>query len=288
MERSDDDTEGSDLFGAVDLRGQVALVTGGGRGLGRAMAEALAAAGAAVAVLARSADELADTVAGIETRGGKAIALPADVTDRTAVEQAVARTESTLGPLDLLVNNAGILAPIGAFWELDPGAWWRVLEINLLGPVLFTRTALPGMVARGRGRIVNVASGAGARPIAGGTAYCSSKAALFRLTDTLAAETEPHGIRVFALVPGVIRTRMTEWLMDDPDAQSWLPQFKPIFDEGRDDPIERVGQLIVRLASGQADALSGRIVSVRDDFEGLLRDAEAIRRDDRYALRLRT
>jgi NAD(P)-dependent dehydrogenase (short-subunit alcohol dehydrogenase family) len=288
MERSDDDTEGSDLFGAVDLRGQVALVTGGGRGLGRAMAEALAAAGAAVAVLARSADELADTVAGIETRGGKAIALPADVTDRTAVEQAVARTESTLGPLDLLVNNAGILAPIGAFWELDPGAWWRVLEINLLGPVLFTRTALPGMVARGRGRIVNVASGAGARPIAGGTAYCSSKAALFRLTDTLAAETEPHGIRVFALVPGVIRTRMTEWLMDDPDAQSWLPQFKPIFDEGRDDPIERVGQLIVRLASGQADALRGRIVSVRDDFEGLLRDAEAIRRDDRYALRLRT
>jgi NAD(P)-dependent dehydrogenase (short-subunit alcohol dehydrogenase family) len=272
--------------GQVALEGQVALVTGGGRGLGRAIAEALAAAGAAVAVLARSADELAGTVAHIEAHEGWAIPLPVDVTDRTAVEQTVATVEKTLGPIDLLVNNAGVAEPIGAFWELDPEDWWRILEVNLRGPALCARAVLPGMVARARGRIINVTSGAGAMPIPSATAYCSSKAALIRLTDTLAAETEPHGIRVFALSPGVVRTRMSESLMAAPGSP-WLAWLKPVFDEGRDTPIERAAHLAVLLGSGRADALSGRVVSARDELAHLARDAEAIRSEDRYVLRLR-
>jgi NAD(P)-dependent dehydrogenase (short-subunit alcohol dehydrogenase family) len=267
----------------VALEGQVALVTGGGRGLGRAIAEALAAAGAAVAVLARSADELAGTVAHIEAHEGKAIPVPVDVTDRAAVEHTVATVENTLGPIDLLVNNAGIAEPIGAFWELDPDDWWRILEVNLRGPALCARAVLPGMVARGSGRIINVTSGAGAAPISGATAYCSSKAALIRLTDTLGVETERHGIRVFALNPGVVRTRMTESLMDGPVSSAWLPWIKPVFEEARDTPIERTAQLVVFLASGRGDALSGRVVSARDEPEALARDAESIRSEDRRA-----
>jgi NAD(P)-dependent dehydrogenase (short-subunit alcohol dehydrogenase family) len=271
-----------------DLRSQVALVTGGGRGLGRATAEALAAAGADVAVLARSADELAGTITNIEAREGKGLALSVDVTDRAAVEQAVATVENTLGPIDLLVNNAGVVEPVGAFWELDPDVWWRVLEVNLRGPVLCGRAVLPGMIARGRGRIINVTSGAGAAPIPGATAYCSSKAALIRLTDTLAAETEPHGVRVFAVNPGVVRTRMTEWLMDDPASRAWVPWVKAVFDEDRDTPIERMAQLVVFLASGRVDALSGRLLNARAELDVLARDAEAIRSEDRYVMRLRT
>jgi 3-oxoacyl-[acyl-carrier protein] reductase len=273
--------------GQVALEGQVALVTGGGRGLGRAIAEALAAARAAVAVLARSADELAVTVTNIERHGGKAIPLPVDVTDRVAVEQTVVTVENTFGPIDLLVNNAGVAEPIGAFWELDPEDWWRILEVNLRGSALCARAVLPGMVARGRGRIINVTSGAGAMPIPSATAYCSSKAALIRLTDTLAAETEPHGVLVFALSPGVVRTRMSESLMAAPDSP-WLAWLKPVFDEGRDTPIERAARLAVLLGSGRADALSGRVVSARDEPESVARDAEFIRSEDRYVLRLRT
>ena len=144
-----------------DLRGQVAIVTGGGRGLGRTFAHALAAAGAAVAVVARSSDELAEVVASIRELGRRATAITGDVTDRQAVEHVVHETERQLGPVDLLVNNAAILRTPGPLWEVDPDEWWRTMEVNVRGPFLCARAVLPGMIERGRGRIINVASGAG-------------------------------------------------------------------------------------------------------------------------------
>ena len=145
----------------VRLEGQVALVTGAGRGIGRAIALALNDAGAAVAVCARSEDEVASVAGEIEGRGGRALAVRCDVTDRREVEGMVAAVEGALGLVDLLVNNAGRFGPVGPLAATDPDQWWQALEVNLRGPLYCTRAVLPGMLARGHGRIVNISSGVG-------------------------------------------------------------------------------------------------------------------------------
>ena len=280
-------------LGPPALVGRVALVTGGGRGLGRAYARALATAGAAVAVAARSADQLVETVGLIEEAGGRAVAVPADVADRPAVEALVAEVERRLGPVDVLVNNAGVGGPLGPFAAADPEAWWRCLEVNLRGPALCARAVLPGMLARGRGRIVNVTSGAGngARPHL--AAYVVSKAALTRLTEVLAAETQGRGVAVFALNPGLVRTALAEGAAQQTDAPEIAQVFRQWFADGVDIPAERSAALLVQLAGGGADALSGRYLSSGDDSPGddlgaLVARSEEIARDGRYTLRLRT
>jgi len=227
---------------AVDLSGQAALVTGGSRGVGQAIAEALEAAGARVHTFSRSAG--------------------VDVTDREAVERGVA----DFGPLDLLVNNAGTLDAVGPVWDVDPDAWLRDLESSLLGAFNCARAVLPGMIERGRGRIVNVSSGVATRPYPYGSGYAAAKAGLISLTQSLAAETSEHGLAVFAISPGFVWTAMTESLRDSPEGRRWFPGF------GSPDPNEpeRAGELVVRLASGEADALSGQFIHVRDDLNELL------------------
>jgi NAD(P)-dependent dehydrogenase (short-subunit alcohol dehydrogenase family) len=269
---------------AHDLTGQVAIVTGGGRGIGRAIAQALAQAGAAVAVVARSEDELAETVDLIQHAGGRAIAVAADVTDRAAVDGAVARAERELGPIDLLVNNAAVATPVGPAWEVDPEAWWRTVEVNVRGPFLCSRAVLPGMIGRRRGRLVQVVAVAAYLTAPYMSAYAASKAALVRFTDTLAAETREHGISVFAVRPGLVQTRMQEELMASPYVQR------------RRDPqagtlvlAERAAEAIVQLAAGGADVLTGRFIDVtRDDVSDLVRRGEEIVSDDLLAMRLRT
>lgn len=273
---------------AIDLRGQVAVVTGGGRGLGRAFAQALAAAGAAVAVLARSDDELAQTVAAVERAGGRARRFRADVTDAAAVRTTMAAVERTLGPVDLLVNNAGVVGPLGPFWEADPEVWWRAVDVNLRGQILCAHALLPGMVARRRGRIVNVASGGGARAIPYMSAYVAGKTALIRFAECLAAETHEYGIAVFAVGPGTVRTAMSEYSLNSPEGQRWLPWFRMIFDEGSDSPPEHPARLVLSLASGRMDALSGCFLTIADDLDVVLARAADVERDKLYRLRVRT
>ena len=180
---------------------RTALITGGGRGLGRAIALALAQAGSQVAITARSEAELAQTAELIRQSGGRALALPADVTDHNAIAAVVAATESQLGPIDLLINNAGSFRALGPAAAVDPEEWWREVEINLRGPFVCAHAALPGMIARRRGRIINIVSAAGLQAIETVSAYGISKTALIRFTETLAAETQPYGIAVLAAHP---------------------------------------------------------------------------------------
>lgn len=265
------------------LDGQVAIVTGGGRGIGRAIAEGLASAGAAVAVLARSQYELTQTVTLIERAGGRAIAVVADVADRHSVEAAVRRTERELGPVDLLVNNAAVATPVGPAWEVDPDAWWRTVEVNLRGPFLCARAVLPGMIQRRAGRIVNIVAVAAFNTAPFMSAYGGSKAALVSFTDDLAAETREHGITVFAIRPGLVQTRMQDELTASPYLQRRRSGQAPTLV-----PAERAADAVVFVATGKADALTGRFIDVtRDEIAEMVQRADQIVRDDLLAMRLR-
>ena len=270
----------------LQLSGQVAAVTGGGRGIGRAIAASLSAAGATTAVLARSASEIDETARMIEKAGGRARPFVADVTDVVAVQKAFAEIERSLGSVTLLVNNAAIPGPIGPFWETDPADWWRTLDVNLRGVALCSRAVLPGMIARSKGRIINIASSA--IPVAYFSSYATSKAALVRFTETLAGEVKPYGVSMFAVGPGTVRTSMAEHSLRSHEGQKWLPWFKRIFDEGLDVSIERPSRLVLELASGRVDSLSGRFLSIWDDLDFLLRSVKEIEERHLYSLRVQT
>ena len=251
-----------------ELEGQVALVTGGGRGIGAAIARELAGAGMRVAVSARSADQVESVAQEI---GGLAVA--ADVSKRDDVESMVARVEGELAPIDLLVANAGIAIWEKSAWELDSADWWHVHEVNVLGVYLCCRAVIPGMIERGRGRIVITASGAAYLPGSTSTAYSSSKAAVTRFGETLAGQLKQYGIPVFPISPGLVRTEMTEGVFSD-DAP-WTPP-------------EAAPKLVRALASGRFDALSGRYLHAEHDPpEELEQRIDAILRDDLNAIRLR-
>ena len=250
------------------------------------MAIHLAGAGARVALVARSRPELEATADRIRATGATVLVQPADVTDAAAVATVVETIERELGPIDLLVNNAGDGAVPGPIWEADPERWWRVFEVNLLGVFLCTRAVLGRMVARGHGRIVNVSSRAGNVAVPFASAYSTSKGALTRFTEIAAAEARPHGVQLFALEPGTVRTAMTEALLESDAGRTWLPWYRQTFDAGQDASPEEAAALVVRLASGAADALSGRFVSRADDLDALVADAEALARDERLVLRL--
>jgi NAD(P)-dependent dehydrogenase (short-subunit alcohol dehydrogenase family) len=250
-----------------ELEGQVALVTGGGRGIGKMIAAELSGAGMEVAVSARTAAQVEQTAKEI---GG--LAVTADVSRQDEVAAMVATVERELGPIDLLVNNAGVFGMGGGpTWEQDPADWWHVFEINLLGAFLCARAVLPGMIERGSGRIVNTGSGASYLPNAGSTSYGPSKAALGRFGELLAGETRNHGVFVFVISPGLVRTEMTESFGDN---APWTPP-------------ELAPRLVRALASGRADRLAGRYIHAEhDDIEDLIARADEIAERDLNAIRL--
>jgi 3-oxoacyl-[acyl-carrier protein] reductase len=248
------------------LRG-VALVTGAGRGIGAGIARELADAGMRVAVSGRTAEQVE-----LVARELDGLGLVGDVSMPENVEAWVERTERELGPIALLVANAGIGNPSGASWSTSVEAWWHVFEVNVLGVHLCCRAVVPRMLERGDGRIVITGSGAAYLPGLGHTAYPASKAAVCRYGETLAAELAGR-IPVFFFSPGLVRTAMTDDSFDD-DAPWTPPELAP--------------RLVRVLASGRADALAGRYLHAEhDDVDDLIGRADRIRADDLNAIRLR-
>jgi acyl-CoA synthetase (AMP-forming)/AMP-acid ligase II/NAD(P)-dependent dehydrogenase (short-subunit alcohol dehydrogenase family) len=277
----------------LDLTGTVALVSGGGRGLGRLIAQRLARHGASVALLARSRNELAVVVQEIERAGGVAVAAVADITDEAATTAALAEIRERLGHIGLLVNNAGVAGPVGQLWELDLTSWWRVIEVNLGGSFTLTRMVLPDMIAQGRGRIINITSNAGVYRWPLMSSYVASKAALVKLTETLATETRPYGVSIFSVDPGLLPLGLSDAALgrsaDAGTAEgrvfSWI---RDRLASGHGADPQRAVRLIVELAHGRGDRLSGRHLTVADNLDTLIEHIDEIERDDLHTLRLRS
>jgi len=193
----------------MELKGRVVLITGAGRGIGRALAHAFAAAGAKVALLGKTKKNLLEVQKELKDSGAATVVLAADVSDEGAVSRAVAAAEQQLGPVDVLVNNAGIfaLAPVE---KMDTVAFDRMLAVNLRGPFLMSRAVLPGMKSRERGHIVNISSTAGRRGFAGGGAYCASKFGLAGLTEAMRYEARASNVRVTCVYPSTVNTDLVK------------------------------------------------------------------------------
>jgi NAD(P)-dependent dehydrogenase (short-subunit alcohol dehydrogenase family) len=269
----------------TDLKGTVAMVTGAGRGIGREIALHQARNGARVAVLARTASEIDETVSLIVGERGSAIAISVDLVDRHAVEDALGRVASEFGSIDLLVNNHGAFRAFGPIWECDPEVWWQDVEINLRGTFNTCRVAAPAMVARGQGRIVNLVGGGTGNSFPHGSGYASSKAAIMRFTECLNDTTKDRGVLAFAVDPGLVRTAMTELQLYSEAGKTYMPNIQDLFDNGVNIPPSRAAALIVDIAAGRFDPLAGRLLRGVDDRDHLEQEMKAIVARDGRALR---
>ena len=209
------------------LQGQVAIITGGGRGIGQAAAEQLAALGASVVVTARSEDQVERVAASLREQGGQAIGVAGDVADPEQVDNIISTTLDQFSRIDILVNNAGIIWPVEAVVDTDPDEWTYNIQVNLLGPFYFVRNVLPVMMAQQYGRIVNVSSGAAINPIVGASAYSVSKAGIDMFSKAVAAELLNTGVNINSYHPGMVDTEMQVDLrsVDTSDAQFDLTRF---------------------------------------------------------------
>lgn len=260
------------------LEGQVAVVTGGGRGFGRAIAARFAAEGARVIVTARSEAQLRETVEQIRTAGGTAEAIAGDCTRRPDVERVVAFANEHFGPVRLLVSNAGVSGPFGPIWYVDPDAWWDAQSVHVRGMLLFTRAVLPGMIEGRAGRIITVSALASTRVEPAMSAYAVAKSTQVRITQHVAVEVKEYGISAFAIEPGTVFTDLARGTMADPDAKQWKPGMVERLGNLQSESdaaagLSRCADLCLRLASGQCDALSGQYIDVREDLNERLRQA---------------
>lgn len=240
----------------MELVGKTVLITGASRGIGAASAHAFAQAGANVVLVARSSGDIAKIAAEI---GEKALAVTCDVSSYDDVEATFEAAQAKFGQVDILINNAGMVEPIGHLQDTDPAAWSTTIDVNVKGVMHGIHAALPAMIANGGGTIINISSGAAHGPVEGWTAYCASKAAVFMLTRAVDKENRDKGIRVLGLSPGTVATQMQREIKAsgiNPVSQlDWSDHIPP----------EWPAQTLVWMCTTEADAYLGNDVSLRED-----------------------
>jgi NAD(P)-dependent dehydrogenase (short-subunit alcohol dehydrogenase family) len=253
------------------LANKVAIITGGGRGIGRATAIALADAGADVVLAARSRRAIDAVAEEIRARGGQALAIPTDVSDPASVDLMVLQTVRASGRIDILINNAGVIAPIGMTWEVPPLIWQRNANVNLVGVFLCSHAVLPHMIHQDRiekvrGKIINVSSGAADEAIPGWSAYCATKAGVNQFTRVLAAEVESYGITVNAARPGAVDTQMQTESRRSPSGRLLnQPRFEHPHQRGQLRSPEEAAGFLLWLSSPFTDDVTGQIIRIDDE-----------------------
>ena len=251
----------------MKLKNRNAIITGASRGIGKNIAKILASEGAYVNLLSRTKKQLIDVKVDIVKKGGLASVYSVDVTDERGIVNTVKTIIANVGPVDILINNAGIDGPLGPVWEIDSNEWWDCLNVNLRGAFLCIQAVLPHMISKKKGRIINMASITGERPIPFNSAYGLSKMALIRLSEIIALESREFGIKVFSIHPGRIDTSMTRAVSKKANQETWwASNFKSIYSKTEFIPTELVENLIIKLATGEADRLSGHYITVFDDI----------------------
>ncbi len=267
------------------LQRRVALITGGGRGIGRAIARAYAAEGAMLALAARTNAELSATADEVRAEfGSEVTTVITDVRDREQVENAVSHTLERFGTIDVMVNNAGNTGEIGQLWKLDPERWANVISVHVLGTYYGCRAVIPEMLERGRGRIVNMSGVGGPND----TSYDAAKTAIVNMTENLSVELTGTGVTVNAISPGSIHTRMWEEVRDMALAAGDMEMYEKGVQvtSGGGASIERAAELAVLLGSDACGGLSGRLIrAALDAFEEIPARVDEIMSTDALLLR---
>jgi 3-oxoacyl-[acyl-carrier protein] reductase len=271
----------------MKLKGRVALVTGGSRGIGKAIARRLLEDGARVAFCARDAGGLEAAAFELGQVGPDILPVRADVSEPAEVDSLVARTLERFARIDICVNNAGIYGPIGPMWTNDPERWRETLTTNLFGGFLVCRYVIPTMIAQESGKIINMSGGGAATPFPRFSAYAVSKAALVRLTETLAAELAGHNIQVNAVSPGFVATRLHQQTLEAGEAAAgdFFHKTREQLATGGVDPAVPA-DLVAFLASPASAGITGRFFSaVWDNWIEFTAHASEIAGGDLFTLR---
>ncbi|PIU52695.1 MAG: hypothetical protein COS90_10110 [Deltaproteobacteria bacterium CG07_land_8_20_14_0_80_60_11] len=271
---------------SLQLVNSTVLITGASRGIGAAVAETLSMAGARVVLLARDGSKLEEVAAHINSRGGWSLPLEVDVADPETLEAAFKENRQVLKSVDVLVNAAGIQSPIGPFYENCLAAWEKTIQVNLMGAVRVIHAVLPGMMARREGRIINFAGGGATAPRPYFSAYATSKAALVRLTETLAVELKPYNIQVNAVAPGAVNTTMLDEIIAAGEKAG--PEYQQCLERRQSGgtPVGLICALVLFLASQDSGALTGKLISApHDPWREWIGKAEALNASPMFTIR---